>query len=308
MSPKSIREYHAHVARKLATTCVSVGLLAGGWSAFASEQFLVIDVAAGKDANHYPVERLEKEAADGWGDEYKTDKIVLSKISQGTDEFYIGVFEVTQRQWELVTGARPSYYRNSTCYAKRPVENVSYDDIRGKNKGAEYPASTDVDADSFIGLLRTKAQLPHLDLPTRAQWELASQEPDGGTAANDPSEIWKRARIGVNPGYYLTPLAASPDCGVDNGTAEVGSYAPNGRGLYDMQGNVCEWCLDSCDVEDASIIWVGDTWKNLRPFGKYRVLKGSHCESSASGCDPRIVYGGCSSFSGSIKGFRLVCN
>ena len=269
-----------------------------------AEQFVVIDISGGKDANSYPVEKLDEMPSGGWTDEYKTDKIVLSKVN----DFYIGVFEITQRQWELVTGKRPSYYKNDNCYAKRPVENVSYDDIRGKEKGSEYPKTSEVDGGSFIGNLRAKSGLDKLDLPTREQWEVACRDPNGGNAANDPNVIAKCARFGVNPGYYFEPPAASPNCGVDNGTAEVGSYAPNARGLYDMHGNVCEWCVDVCDVTDEHVIMLGCTWNEFRPFGEYRVLKGGHCESSAPYCVSTIIYGGVASFGGSVKGLRIVLN
>ena len=70
---------------------------------------------------------------------YATDKLVLRRIHAGsygmgdsanlsttlTKDFYAGVFEVTQRQWELITGAKPSYFNNSTYYATRPVEQAS---------------------------------------------------------------------------------------------------------------------------------------------------------------------------------------
>ena len=58
-----------------------------------------------------------------------------------TKPFYMGLFEVTQRQWELVTGENSSSRKGET----RPVDRVSYDMIRGNEKGAKWPASGDVD-------------------------------------------------------------------------------------------------------------------------------------------------------------------
>jgi formylglycine-generating enzyme required for sulfatase activity len=79
-----------------------------------------------------------------------------------------GAFEVTQKQWELVTGENPSSRKGEM----RPVDRVSYDMIRGNEKGAKRPASDDVDKSSFLGKLRMKSGIA-FDLPTEAQWEYA---------------------------------------------------------------------------------------------------------------------------------------
>ena len=73
-----------------------------------------------------------------------------------THGFWMGVFEVTQRQWELAMGNRPSYFNNNDYYMMRPVEMVSYDEVRGSEAGAKWPDANTVDADSFLGVLRAK--------------------------------------------------------------------------------------------------------------------------------------------------------
>ena len=117
---------------------------------------------------------LTKESAGEWPDEYKTTKLVLRRIEAGTftmesptdelgrmdDEtqhevtltkpFYLGVFEVTQAQWELAMGSNPSAYPGAT----RPMEQVSYNDIRGSSAGAGWPGSSAVGEGSFLGALR----------------------------------------------------------------------------------------------------------------------------------------------------------
>ena len=84
-----------------------------------------------------------------------------------TENFYIGVFEITQKQYSLIQGSNPSSYKGDT----RPVENVSYDTIRGTGStaGAGWPSyGHAVDSGSFLGKLRAKTGLT-FDLPTEAQ-------------------------------------------------------------------------------------------------------------------------------------------
>ncbi|MFZ4397806.1 MAG: sigma-70 family RNA polymerase sigma factor, partial [Kiritimatiellia bacterium] len=119
--------------------------------------YLVLDLSGGPSVSNYPVGYLSAVPPGGWSDEYKTTKLVLRKIPAGsftmgsptnelgryelgrsdhetqhtvtiTKAFYMGVFEVTQRQWELVMGNRPSFFTNSSYYLTRPVEQVSYYD------------------------------------------------------------------------------------------------------------------------------------------------------------------------------------
>ena len=328
-TPKCGPLFSKHYLPKGLFACIAVLLTV----VCMGEEYLCIDISGGDSAQEFPVATIDKVPDGGWGDEYKTDKIVLQKINDGEKAFFIGVFEITQRQWELVTGKRPSYYKNENCYAKRPVEKVLYDDIRGKHNGSKYPESSAVDESSFIGILRLKTKLNGIDLPTRRQWELACREPNG-IAVSDPAVITKRGRFSVNPGFYLEPKVASADCASDNGTSEVGSYLPNGRGLYDMEGNVTEWCLDPCNLNDKNIVWMGHLCDEPDSFGAFRVLKGGNCEVGHCGyqscyqhyvdgrcgdsscakrldligkyCSSGIVYGKASALNSNVVGFRIV--
>lgn len=159
--------------------------------------YLVIDLSGGKDAASYPVSYLGAEPQGGWTDEYKTTKLVLRRINPGTftmgspsgetgrdsdeiqhevtisEPFYMGVFEVTQKQYELVAGSKPSYFSNSSCYEARPVEGVSWNDIRGNSSTYNWPSSSEVDPSTFMGKLRAKTGINSFDLPTEAVWEYA---------------------------------------------------------------------------------------------------------------------------------------
>ena len=216
--------------------------------------YMVIDLSRGTKAKEYPVKYLADVPKGGWDDEYKTDKLVLRKIEAGTfvmgspedevgreddekqhevkltKEFYIGVFEVTQKQWELVSGDFPSGFNNPKYRDARPVETVNYNDIRGAVEGAKWPASDNVDATSFLGRLRLRTGKA-FDLPTEAQWEYACRA-GTVTALNNGKILTEVGRCKANSGDGLR----NGDTAV--GTAKVGSYLPNAWGLYDMHGNV----------------------------------------------------------------------
>ena len=152
----------------------------------AEPQYLVVDLSGGPNANRYPVgftttdPNLDNPAL-------RTTELWLRRIPSGTflmgsptdekgrldDEiqhaveltrdYYVGVFECTQKQWELVMGDRPSYFRNDD-YATRPVEQVSYNQIRGEI----WPDERHIVApDSFMGRIQAKTGLT-FDLPTEA--------------------------------------------------------------------------------------------------------------------------------------------
>ncbi|MDD4102480.1 MAG: SUMF1/EgtB/PvdO family nonheme iron enzyme [Kiritimatiellae bacterium] len=159
-----------------------------------------------------------------------------------TNDFYIGVFEVTQAQWHRVMNSYPSGNANSSgTYDQllRPVENVTYGQIRG----GDWPSSETASADSFIGALRRKTGI-RFDLPTEAQWEYACRAgtqtalynglPLTTTSALCPNRdplAWDNFNSGTAPG-------------VNRRHHRVGEKQPNAWGLYDMLGNVNEMVRD----------------------------------------------------------------
>ena len=157
-----------------------------------------------------------------------------------TKPFYIGVFEFTQRQYELIKGVKCT---TSSGYTGdlRPACGVSWHSLRGFVAGEAYPEHTQVDPDSFFGILRSKTGCL-FDLPTEAQWEYAcragtSTPFNDGKEGAEEANIKKIARYSAN---YNTEINGY----TYNYHTAVGQYQPNAWGLYDMHGNVREWCLD----------------------------------------------------------------
>ena len=100
--------------------------------------------------------------------------------------------------------------------------------IRGSSNGAEWPSSAAVDSSSFMGKLRARTGL-NFDLPTEAQWEYACR------AGTTTKYSYGDSGNGDYMWYYGNSCMK---------THKVGTKLPNPWGLYDMHGNVYEWCLD----------------------------------------------------------------
>jgi len=247
--------------------------------------YCVVDLSCGSSALFYPVSFVSNAADIPVGtfntDEYKTTKLVLRRIESGkfamkgkfevtlTKPYYIGIFEITQKQYELVTGANPSEFKGD----KRPVEHVSYNMIRGSSYGAKWPASSAVDPMSFMGRLRARTGLD-FDLPTEAQWEYACRA--GTTSAfnngGDSEDDMKRL------GRYINNCSDGKG-GYSQHYTAVGAYLPNAWGLYDMHGNVWEWCLD----------WAGELSSPMMDpkgtaRGYTRILRGGSWGDNAMEC------------------------
>ena len=217
--------------------------------------YVVIDLSGGASAKSYPISYLDVVPSGGWSDTYKTTKLVLRRIEKGsfthvgadsskysykdskitlTKPFFIGVFELTQKQYSLIVGSNPS----SATGNMRPVENVSYNTIRGSSKGSGWPLNSDVDSTSFMGKLRSRTNL-RFDLPTSAQWEYACRAGTTTYYNNGGSTEAYLKKVGRYAGNVSDGAG-----GYNSKHTKVGSYAANNWGLYDMHGNVFEWCLD----------------------------------------------------------------
>ena len=231
--------------------------------------YMVIDLSSGANSSKYPVNYLDTAPSGGFNvNAYKTTKLVLRRIPAGTftmgrrasdypnatagdlhqvtltKDFYVGVFEVTQKQYSLITGSNPSSYKGDM----RPVEQTTFNGLRGSTKGAKWPSSSEVDASSVIGKLRTRTGVAGLDLPTEAQWEYACRAGtttalNSGKNLTSSTQCSNMAVVG-RYGYNSGEKGSSDGKGGYSYHTTVGSYAANKWGLYDMHGNVWEWCLD----------------------------------------------------------------
>jgi len=153
------------------------------------------------------------------------------------DAYYIGRYEITQAQWLRLTPENPSRFEG----ADLPVEQVTWDD-----------------ACAFARQL-TQAHNGryHFDLPTEAQWEFAARSGGKPELYAGGDDINRLAWYEANSGGHTQP---------------VGTRSPNGLGLYDMSGNVWEWCRDTFSAE----AYARDATNNpiMKINGSDRVIRG----------------------------------
>jgi formylglycine-generating enzyme required for sulfatase activity/dienelactone hydrolase len=207
-------------------------------------------------------------------------------------EFLIGATEVTQAEFLEIMGYNPSIDRGE----QRPVENVNWwEAIRFCNlKSLREGLQPCYDLQSG----QCDASCSGYRLPTEAEWEVAR-----GTEEEYPAEqISRFAHLGSKETKSTVDLMAR----VRKGTAVVGSLAPNRLGLYDMLGNVWEWCHDFNDpdqnVISSFVQPAGPSWGVERVLrgGSYITIQGHWSRAFRSSIAP--------DYSSRFTGFRLARN
>jgi formylglycine-generating enzyme required for sulfatase activity len=152
------------------------------------------------------------------------------RITRG---FYLGAFEVTQREYQAVTGRNPSANKEGPDH---PVECVTW-----------------LDADAFCKRLSArpeeKAAGRSYRLPTDAEWEYACRA--GTQTAFHQGDALSFRQANIDGNFPFGTAEKRPGLGK---TVKVGSYAPNAWGLYDMHGNVWEWCSDGMRAYTAAAV------------------------------------------------------
>jgi len=178
--------------------------------------------------------------------------------------FNIGKYEVTQAQWKAVMGNNPSYFKGDNL----PVENVSWDDVQ-----------------EFISKLNAKTGKKYR-LPTEAEWEFAAR---GGNSSK--GYMYSGSNTLSNVAWYEDNSGEK--------THPVGSKQPNELGIYDMSGNVYEWCSDWYGVYTSA----AQTNPKGASSGSYRVLRGGSWYNTAVFC--RVARGSYNIPGGRNRGYGL---
>ncbi len=188
-----------------------------------------------------------------------------------TNDFYMGVYELTRRQIFLITQQNAQAYNVD----KFPINNVTWPSLRGDAGTYSWPSqghAVDMTG-SVLGLLRTLSG-QDFDLPTEAQWEYAARAGTGTAFSDGSTEYWSDAVMALS--WYKEN---------SDTTHEVGLCPPNAWGLYDVHGNVAEWCLDWMSYDITSYTLEPGGPENTPPDVQYvtgcRVVRGgSYLEQS----------------------------
>lgn len=176
-----------------------------------------------------------------WANEIQ-HKVTLTK------GFYIMTTEVTQRQWRSVMGRNPSGFQQ--CGSDCPVENIYWGDVQ-----------------EFIRRLNQMEKTTKYRLPTEAEWEFACRAGNKNFGANDDNEDRLKAYA-----WFFDNADGTPH--------PVAQKKPNRWGLFDMQGNVSEWCQDW-----AGPYPVDPVTDPKGPFrGQFRVARGGNWHMSSRSC------------------------
>jgi len=207
--------------------------------------------------------------------------------------FYMGKYEVTQKEYMEIMGTNPSNFKGDNL----PVEKVSwYDAVEYCNKRSQKEGLTPAYTKNGDNVTWNRNANGYR-LPTEAEWEYACRVGTTTPFITGNNITTKQANYDGTEPYNNNAMGEDREK-----TTPVGSFAPNAWGLYDMHGNVWEWCWD----------WYGDypTGTQTDPVravsGAKRVARGGSWSHSAADVRSAIRGDITPSFRGSAVGFRLV--
>ena len=267
-----VRQVVRRIFQICAMLAIAVGL--GGCclhrTSHAEKTYCVIDLTHTSSDGTYSVSWLDDVPEGGWRLEHKTRKLVLRRIPQGrfkflgkydvviTRPFYIGVFEFTCAQYELLTGKSVESIVATQNTEDQPLWDLKWNEVCGDYvQISKDGACVGVDGfaipkeNSLMWMLSQKTGR-RFSLPTEAQWEYACR-----AGVDTPFNI---GSIGEDDWEAMRLCAynrAHPKFEIKNHypIIHVGAYLPNRWGLYDMHGSLEEMCLDEFATEkDISAI------------------------------------------------------
>jgi formylglycine-generating enzyme required for sulfatase activity len=186
-----------------------------------------------------------------------------------TQGCYLQTTEVTQGQWNDVMGRNPSYFKN--CGNDCPVEQVSWNDVQ-----------------EFIRRLNQREGTNKYRLPTEAEWEYACR------AGSETAYCYGDSQGGLGGYAWYSDNS-------DSKTHPAGQKQPNAWGLYDMHGNVWEWCQDWCGDYPSGAV----TDPEGPSSGGYRVFRGGSWYCNTLYCRSAFRYWSSPDLRSLILGFRL---
>ena len=208
-------------------------------------------------------------------------------------DYYIGVYPVTKQQYRYMMAQAPSTYPTGDERFV-PIGGLSYNGLRGTTYS--WPANLhNVDSTSVIGKLQTLTGFATMDLPTDAQWEFACRA-GTGSALYDGHEL-----DNASTSAYVNQMAVYQGHG--NALAVVGTCKPNGWGLYDMYGNIWEYCLDWYQENLTGVD------ANIGPSsGSSRIRRGACYSNTAGYCRSAMRLSIPMDNTGGTMGFRVACD
>lgn len=207
-----------------------------------------------------------------------------------TRPFFMSLYPTTQAEWRAVMGENPSKFSDSK---KFPVESVSWIDCANfleRINADEYQ----LELGAFLGKQWKYA------FPTEAQWEYVCRAGTKTAYYFGETASGKEGNFGKTGGQKALPVASRPNT-YGKATTEVGSFAPNPWGFYDMCGNVCEWTADFYADYDLD----KNTDPSGPPTGIEHVARGGNWRSVPENCRSASRFNFLSTYRGDNCGLRV---